>query len=134
MYCCVECGVRLPPRAKGGHREREYCSSRCRQRAYRKQKKERLQLEQLIGGSYAIPTSDTHETRDRWRFERAGLLQRCKLLEAERNTAQAEATFLQHRNDSLEENLRGMHVLLESKEEEIIRLTVLLDSQSKRKR
>jgi len=134
MYACVECGKQLPPRAKGGHREREYCSDRCRQRAYRKQKKESLQIEQLINGSYAIPTSDPHVTRDHWRFERGGLLQRCKLLEAERNVAQAEAKFLQHRNDSLEDSLRGMQVLLESKEEEIIRLTVLLESQSKRKR
>lgn len=133
MYACLECGMQLPPRAKGGHREREYCSDRCRQRAYRKQKKQSQEIEQLIKGSYVIPTSDPHVTRDRWRFERAGLLQSYRLIKSERDTAQAEATFLESRNTMLERSLCTTENILADKEAEIVRLNVLLDSQSKRK-
>jgi hypothetical protein len=95
MYACLECGERLPPRAKGGHREREYCSDKCRQRAYRKQQKQEQEIERLIQGAYRLPDPDPRVTRDRWRMERASLLQRCQLLEAERNVAQSEIKILE---------------------------------------
>jgi hypothetical protein len=125
MYACLECEKRLPPRAKGGHREREYCSSRCRQRAYRKQKKQSQEIEHLIKGVYALP--DPQATRDRWRFERAGLLQQYKLLEAQCNVAQAEIRVLENKNTMLQD-------LLADKEAEMVRLTVLLESQGKHTR
>lgn len=135
MYACLECEKRLPPRAKGGHREREYCSSQCRQRAYRKHKKQEQEIEHLIKGVYVLPTSDPQVTRgDRWRFERAGLLQQYKLLEAQCNVAQAEIRVLENKNTMLQEDAHALHTLLADKEAEIVRLTVLLDSQSKQKR
>jgi hypothetical protein len=35
--CCAECGYRIP---KGSRTDKEYCTDRCRQAAYRKRKKE----------------------------------------------------------------------------------------------
>src|SRR5258708_38364931 len=125
MYACLEGGRRLPPAAKGGHREREYCSSRCRQRAYRKQKRQTQVIQQLIEGEYLFP-SDRRVTRDQWRFEREGLVQRYKLLEAERNTAQAELKFLQSQMALLEDDLHLKRYLLAEKEAEIVRLQTWL--------
>lgn len=133
MYACLECGVRLPPRAKGGHREREYCSDRCRQRAYRKQKKQAQEIERLITGAHRLPTPDPQVTRDYWRFERSSLLQRCKLLESERDVARSEIKVLEGEKRMLEESLHGLEYLLADKDGEIARLTVLLDSYGKRK-
>jgi hypothetical protein len=134
MYACLECGVRLPTRAEGGHREREYCSSRCRQRAYRKQKKQSQEIERLIQGTHWLPAPDPLVTRDRWRFERESLLQRCQLLEAERNAAQSEVKVLGNERTLLEGSLHRLESLLADKEAEIIRLNVLLESQARRTR
>jgi hypothetical protein len=130
MYACLQCGKRLPPRAKGGHREREYCSDRCRQRAYRKQTKQRQEIERLIEGVSWLPPPDPQVTRDRWRYERAGLLQRCKLLMAEHATGQAELKLLRSKNVMLEESIENLRSLLADKEAEIIRLGVLLESNA----
>ncbi|EFH82195.1 hypothetical protein Krac_2982 [Ktedonobacter racemifer DSM 44963] len=115
------------PRAKGGHREREYCSDKCRQRAHRKRKKQEAEIARLIAGEYFLPASDPHASRDRWLSERATLLQQCKLLEVQRNAAEAEATYLKGRNAMLEEHLADQ-------EAEIARLNTLLESQSKRRK
>ncbi|GHO67953.1 hypothetical protein KSC_068450 [Ktedonobacter sp. SOSP1-52] len=133
MYACLDCGVRLPPRAKGGHREREYCSDACRQRASRKRKKQEAEIARLIAGEYFLPTSDPHATRDRWLSERATLLHHCKELEAQRNMAEAEAAYLKSANALLEESMRTLESVLADKEAEITRLTILLESQSKRR-
>ena len=125
MYACLQCGMQLPPRAKGGHREREYCSDRCRQSAYRANKKQIQERERIIQDIYGLPP-DPQARRDEWRSKRPRLLQACKLIESERNVAQAEAQVLK-------DHLQMLQSLLADKEAEIVRLQMLLEGQSKRK-
>jgi hypothetical protein len=122
-------------------REREYCSDRCRQRAYRANKKQTQEIERLVEGIYGPP--DPQARRDEWRFERSRLLQACKVLQSERDLAQAEADLLQNRLAMAEEEIISLRSLVEltekvtqdqlaDKEAEIVRLNVLLEGQSKR--
>jgi hypothetical protein len=134
MYACLECGQRLPPRSKGGHRERNYCSTTCRQRAYRTARKQKQESDRLIEGVYALPEKDPLVSRDAWRSERARLLHKINLLELERTSAESEVQMLTTRNKQLEAMTRNLEQLLADSDSEIIRLTMLLDSQSKRKR
>lgn len=41
MHACLTCEKELPRPKEKGHREREYCSDVCRQRAYRQRSKEK---------------------------------------------------------------------------------------------
>lgn len=131
MYACLECGERLPPRAKGGHREREYCSDRCRQRAHRKNQQRAREIERILAGTYLWPI-DKKAKHDDWRFEREALLVRCKELEAERNVARAEVNVLIGQKALLEDSLQSSRNQAADLEAEIVRLNVLLEGQSRR--
>jgi hypothetical protein len=131
----------LPARTKGGHREREYCSDRCRKRASRIRQKEDQEFERLTEGMYAL-LPDQQVRRDEWRFERPRLLQACKLLQLECNVAQAEARLLRSRLEQAEEEILLLRSLLSTAEHttdeelanaqaEIVRLTTLLEGSSK---
>ncbi len=45
---CLHCGKALPHRKERGHREREYCSDACRQRANRARNKHKHNLDRII--------------------------------------------------------------------------------------
>ncbi|GLV61183.1 hypothetical protein KDH_79990 [Dictyobacter sp. S3.2.2.5] len=61
------------------------------------------------------------------------MLQSARLLAARCDTAEAEARFLRARNTMLEDEAHTLRSLLADKEAEIVRLTVLLEGQSKRR-
>ena len=134
----------LPIRAKGGHREREYCSDRCRKRASRVKQKEAQEFERL---TQYVPVflPDQQARRDEWRFERPRLLQACKILQSERDVAQSEANLLRNQLIRAEEEILLLRSLLntaqnttdkelEDAQAEIVRLTTLLEGSRKSRR
>jgi hypothetical protein len=45
------CGHSLPPRKERGHRDREYCSNACRQRAFYQRNKERHRMDKIVASA-----------------------------------------------------------------------------------
>jgi hypothetical protein len=126
---CLECGKPLPPRKERGHRERDYCSDVCRQRAWRKRSKperdlERARTEALRRMWDATEQHIHHET---WQDDLASNEKLIKLLLDEIAELRRHSAILLRCIESLENDVAD-------KEAEIVRLTILLETQAKRKR
>ena len=136
MRECLQCGKPLPRTKEKGHREREYCSDVCRQRAWRQRNKWKHDLGRIIQASNERMWNaiDQHVHREHWQDE---LEQQEKLLELQ------DKRFIQiHKllEESEEENrilqaeIQWLKDQLAEKEAEIVRVATLLESQSNRKR
>jgi hypothetical protein len=128
MRYCI-CGKAIQRRKEKGHREREYCSDACRQRANRERNKHKRTAEQsmeeamirIYDASYQEIHHETWQD-DVERQERLihGLLD--------------ENIFLHEVRDTLLGIIDRQEATLAEKDAEIVRLTFLLDAQSQKKR
>lgn len=135
MRYCV-CGQAIPRRSERGHREREYCSDRCRQRAWRARHKDRHKRERIIQAAFergwnAIE-QDVH--REGWQDERQTLRAEIKRLEIHRDINEFGDDLLKFKADLCQAENAVLKSQLADKEAEIVRLTTLLEAQSKRPR
>ena len=74
MKTCEGCGRTLPPRDKRkGGRERDYCSNRCRQRAYRARNKVRLSIRTSVhrGTARVFAAAQQEVMRESWQEDLA---------------------------------------------------------------
>lgn len=116
MRYCI-CGEVILREKKKARREREYCSNKCRQKAYRERSKRKQEREQIIG---PLPEGSIY----------------LSLLEDEK--LKREILILQLETAEFGEQIykRQIEIMQEKeaeREAEIIRLTKLLESQARRR-
>ena len=128
MRECLQCGKPLPRRIEAGHRERQYCSDRCRQRACRARNKEKHNLNRIIHEASERLWSAVEQQvrRESWQDD---LERKDKLL----RQAHQELAYLEEQNSLLQQQIVFLENLLADKEAEIVRLNTLLEGQAKRK-
>jgi hypothetical protein len=132
MRECGYCGKSITRRKEKGGREREYCNDTCRQLAYRARHPEKRYVDRLMRGM----------RRERWK-EDPHLMPWQEELKAREKCIErlkGEALLLEMQNNTLswdlrnrDDEVRHLRWKLAEAEAEIVRLNVLLDSQSKRK-
>ncbi|GCE32194.1 hypothetical protein KDA_76780 [Dictyobacter alpinus] len=141
MRYCV-CGKVIARRKGHGGREREYCSDRCRQQACRARHKDdrtaekrQQRIDEII---YTTVFQDVHKTTWQVELELQAWLITNQQEQIEKLTEQLDATH--HEIDIFKLELgieRSQQSRLKDhladKEAEIVRLTALLDFQSRRK-
>lgn len=129
MLECSQCGKVIPHRREKGHREREYCSDLCRKRAWRTRNKSKHRIDRIVQDAqermWNKIDQDIH--RETWQDD-------IEKLEKERGVMRQENNYLWRCKEQLEQQLQFTQDLLADKEAEIVRLTVLLEGQAKRKR
>jgi len=127
MYYCI-CGQPLPPRAKGGHREREYCSDKCRQRACRQRNKGKHDLDRINREMSERIANAVYQNihRESWQDE----LERKESLIA---SLLQDLKYTHNMNEILQIDNDLLREQLADQAEEITRLTLLLDAQSKKR-
>jgi hypothetical protein len=129
----------MPRRKRKGGQERQYCSGKCRQKAYRERNQDRFWIEKLIRESHRYPIGGVELALqmevNRLREENGQLRFELMML------SEHELPAKQHEIDSLEGRLRysilhadRLQDLIAERDAEIIRLNILLDSQSKKRR
>lgn len=134
MRYCI-CGKVILRRNERGHREREYCSDTCRQRACRIRNKHKHDLDRISHEAMEREWNaiEQHIHRESWQDDlersRQLLLYSHQELEQERIATEiAEA-----RNKLFELELSLLREQLANKEAEITHLKVLLGNQVKRR-
>jgi hypothetical protein len=127
MRYCI-CGESIPRRKEQGHREREYCSDRCRKRAWRARNKEKHNLERITREwkerFYNAVDQEIH--RETWQDE-------LEKQESLIHSLLLETKYLREMNNVQELVMQGLKEELAEKEAEIARLNTLLEYQAKRR-
>lgn len=128
MRECLECGKGIPFRKERGHREREYCSDKCRQRACRARKKPRRSLDQIIAEAHARMWDKVEQDfrRETWQDDLKAAQEREEMIYRWWKEESDE-------NDRLQARIELLEYLLAEKDAEITRLNYLLESQARRK-
>jgi hypothetical protein len=139
MRYCI-CGKPIVYRSRQekerGHREREYCSDRCRQRACRERNKGKHDLDRI-----------RREAQERWWLSieqsvRPDMRQieldlKNKMLEMQNmflNSADTRIEHIELLNRIQQMEIADLKDQLAEKEAEIVRLNILLEAQTKKKR
>ncbi len=136
MKECLSCGKPIPRRREKGHREREYCSNICRQRAYRQRNRWKHNLDRIRKEAKERMWNALEQTshRETWQDE---------LEQSEKQREQSEKQlekqhdwieYLTNFNEQLQWEEIKLRNRLADKEAEIVRLTILLEGQAKKKR
>lgn len=135
MYECLVCGKVLPRKEEKGHREREYCSSACRRRAYRKRNRWRYNLTRARQEARVrmINSIDQDIHRETWQDELERANKRLEQQEEEIAYLQNENDYLQLQLQMRDDWIDALTNQIAEKEAEIVRLIMLLDQQSKRR-
>jgi hypothetical protein len=129
MLECLFCGKPLPRTREKGHREREYCSDLCRQRAWRAMNKNKHNLDRIMktASERRWNAIDQEIHRETWQDELETTNKLLKFM-------LEDLKLKEERIEILEKAIAFLEDRLTSKEAEIVRLNVLLESQAKRKR
>ena len=136
MRYCV-CGKAILRRGEKGHREREYCSDRCRQRACRARNKSKHDLDRLQKEASARYWTMIHQDvhRETWQDELEAQEKRINEQSDLISDLIDEVNFYRDATENLLTSIDFLNEQLAEKEVEIVRLSMLLDAQSmKRKR
>lgn len=134
MRECI-CGKVILRRKEKGHREREYCSDACRQRACRERNRSKRTIEQIKKRSEELWLEKIEQEfhREIWQDELQLNEQYIKKLEADNQALEVELAFHREVTECERVQNRRLQDLLAEKEAEIARLTFLLEHPSKRK-
>lgn len=136
MRACLQCGKVLPRHQEKGHREREYCSAVCRQRAWRARNQDKHNFdrimqqaqERFVNAAYQEAHSETwqHELKLNEMIIGALHMQielqegRISLLEGDLESAELDKRLLSLEVERLKDQLAEAEV-------EIARLNALLN-------
>ena len=136
MRECVACGMGLPIRRERGHREREYCSERCRQRACRERNAARRERDQLKRKADERAWNELQRELDcigypprAWQVE---LWLKDVQLEQMKKRIQGQDELIEMLKESRSD--AWLWNLLAEKEAEIVRLQTLLESTARKRR
>ncbi len=136
MRACSHCGKALVRRQERGHREREYCSDKCRQAAWRAKHKDWHKLKRILDASFERQCNAIEQNvhRESWQddLELRDKLIEWKEKEIEGIKWELDAAIL-HKT-LLQEEVKILKDQLADKETEIVRLQTLLNGQANRKR